>query len=188
LESLPAQAVVFTINGTDLESVDQFVYLRKLVTVNDSDLPVVIRTLHCARAHWAQVSRILLREGATPKILAKSYKAVVQSVLLFSCETWVISRPSMGLLEGFHHTIARRLTGWTCCPGRTDEASWIYPAMGKTLDEAGMHSMATYIGNHHRYILSWALSRPDFATYATLPGGGAGGPQCKYWWTDVQLQ
>ena len=110
LENLIAQETVFTVNGIPLESMDCFKYLGRIVTVDDSDMPAVMSNLHKARGRWAQASCILTHEGATPKVSAMFYKAVMQSVLLFSCETWVESDVIARSLDGFHHYIARKLS------------------------------------------------------------------------------
>ncbi len=44
----------------------------------------------------------LRRENAPPRVSAKFYKAIVQSVLLYGSETWVLSPAVMARLEGFH--------------------------------------------------------------------------------------
>jgi hypothetical protein len=98
LENLVAQETVFAINGVPLENVDSFKYLGHLVTVNDSDTPAVLNNIHKARGCWAQGGRVLAQEGAAPKVSAMFYKAVVQSVLLFSCETWVGTRAIMSVV------------------------------------------------------------------------------------------
>ena len=109
------QETAFTVNGIPLESMDCFKFLGCIVTVNDSDAPAVMSNLHKACRWWAQVSRILTCEGATPKVSAMFYKAVVQSVLLFSCETWVESDVIARSLDGFHHYIARKLSRRQIC-------------------------------------------------------------------------
>jgi len=46
-------------------------------------------------------------EGVDAKIAAMFYKAVVQSVLLYSSETWVVTPLAvLKVLEGFHHWAA----------------------------------------------------------------------------------
>jgi len=39
------------------------------------------------------------------------YKAVIQSVLLYGCETWVITPTVLQALAGFQNRMARRLCG-----------------------------------------------------------------------------
>ena len=52
------------------------------------------------------------------------FKAVVQAVLLFGTETWVVT-PHMGrVLGGFQDHVARRLTGRL--PQRETDVNWEY--------------------------------------------------------------
>ena len=74
-------------------------------------MPALYRNLTRARQRWAQLSRLLVQEGATPRVSGNFYKAIVQSVLLFGSETWVWTKSMRLALRGFHHTVARRLTG-----------------------------------------------------------------------------
>ena len=39
---------------------------------------------------YTEMSRILIREGARPRVSGFFFKAAVQSVLLFGAETWVV--------------------------------------------------------------------------------------------------
>ena len=52
--------------------------------------------------------RILIREGADPKVSGYFFKAVCQAVFLFEAETWVLT-PSME--SSFQHRVAPRLIG-----------------------------------------------------------------------------
>ena len=73
--------------------------------------------------------RILIREGARPRVYRFLFKAVVQLVLLFVAETWVINIRMGRVLRSLHDQVARQLAGqlkWRRSDGR-----WIY-----TLKEA----------------------------------------------------
>ena len=54
---------------------------------------------------------ILSREVATKRVSGNFFKAVVQQVLLFWAETWVVSPMMERALSAFIHGAARRLTG-----------------------------------------------------------------------------
>jgi hypothetical protein len=83
------------------------------------------------------ISRVLIRDGATPRISSMFYKAVVQSVLLYGSETWVLPPNILSKLEGFHKQIARRLTGRTPVYHRRED-EWQYLLLGNALEEAGL--------------------------------------------------
>ena len=80
--------------GDQLESVPRFTYLGRVMTVGDDDWPAVAGNLSKARRSWGKLQRILGREGATARIPGAFFKGVVQQVLLFGAETWVVT-PSM---------------------------------------------------------------------------------------------
>jgi hypothetical protein len=58
---------------------------------------------------WARVGQVLHKENAPPQISAKFYKAILQSVLLYGSETWVLSTAALARLEGFHLRAAYRM-------------------------------------------------------------------------------
>ena len=45
---------------------------------------------------------MLHREGSEPPVSTKFYRAVVQAVILFGSETWVLSAPMIQRLEEAH--------------------------------------------------------------------------------------
>ena len=51
---------------------------------------------------WGRLRKFLRREGAEPAVSAKLYCTVVQAVLLFGAETWVLLAPMENRLEGAH--------------------------------------------------------------------------------------
>ena len=97
----------FTAYGEELEQVSTFRYLGRPLSATDNDWPALYWNLRKARKRWAQVSRVLTREGAAPKVMGMFYKAVVMSVLLYGVETWVVSSPMLQALRGFHNRVAR---------------------------------------------------------------------------------
>ena len=44
-----------------------------------------------ARKVWTRISRILSREGAAPRVYVLFFKSVVQVVLLFGADTYVVT-------------------------------------------------------------------------------------------------
>ena len=60
---------------------------------------------------WGRLGELLQREGVDPAVSEKSYRAVVQAVLLFGAETWVLLEPMAQKLEGVHVGFLRKVTG-----------------------------------------------------------------------------
>ncbi len=59
---------MFTAYGEDLERVEVFKYLGQLVSYNDNNSHAMWSNLKKARKSWAQVSRVLRAENASPKV------------------------------------------------------------------------------------------------------------------------
>ena len=89
----------FSTYGRILEMTTSFRYLGRVISAADNNWPEVVRNLAKARAVWKRVARILIREGARPRVSVFFFKDVVQSVLLFGAETWVVN-PRMGRVLG----------------------------------------------------------------------------------------
>ena len=68
---------------------------------------------------------------------------VVQEVLLFGSETWVLSPLSEKALEGFHHQTARRVAGMG--PKWQPDGTWVYPPIGAALKMVGLEEIRVYI-------------------------------------------
>jgi hypothetical protein len=99
----------FSVSEVILEPVSCFRYLGRPVTCEGNDLSAVLYNITKARQRWAQVSKVLSRQGADTRVSGYFYKAIVQSVLLYGCETWAVTQQILGLLEGFHNQVTQRL-------------------------------------------------------------------------------
>jgi hypothetical protein len=128
--------VVFSVHGVPLESVSKFLYLGRQLSSTDDDWPDVVKNWAKAQRRWATISRVLIRYGATPRISEMIYTAVVQSVLLYGPETWVLSPRMLSKLEGYHKQIAHRLTGHTPVYPIRGGGEWQYLPLGNALEEA----------------------------------------------------
>ena len=61
----------------------------------NNDWLAVLSNLYQARLVWKIMTRILSKEVADPRVSGFFFKAMVQVVLLFGSETWVVT-PHMG--------------------------------------------------------------------------------------------
>ena len=73
------------------------------------------------------MQQILSREGENKRVLGNFFKAVVQQVLLFGAETWVVLPILERALNSFIHGAARRITGRQ--PRRGWDSKWFYPSL-----------------------------------------------------------
>jgi hypothetical protein len=153
-----AREVVFTVEGVPLDSERWFVYLVILLSADNDDWPAVLRNMAKARQRWAYISRILRGEGATPRISAMFYKEVVQTVLIFGSESWVLTPSMLVKLEGFHRQIARRLMGRAPVYLRS-EGTWQYQPLGNAMEEAGLFSMNEFIARRRNKLVEYVATR-----------------------------
>ena len=100
----------FEAYGKQLEAVPSFNYLGRIMTAGDNDWPAVAGNPGKAWKSWGRLKRILSREGADKGISGNVFKAVVQQVLLFGAETWVLTPRIERALDSFMHGDARRIT------------------------------------------------------------------------------
>ena len=68
------------------------------------------------------VGKVVKKTGETVRVRGMLYKAVMQLVLLYVGESWVVRGVILKLLEGLHHRLARRIEGMTA--QRTTIGEW----------------------------------------------------------------
>lgn len=89
--------------------------IKKATEKNDTDGPAVRRAIQRARAMWERISRILSREGGEPKAVSSIYKAVIQAVLLYGSESWVLTQAMMRSLPRVPNRKIHRLDFLSKC-------------------------------------------------------------------------
>jgi hypothetical protein len=101
----------FTAYGAELERVEVFKYLGRLLAYDNNDAQAVRGNLKKARDVWARLLCTIRAENASPRACGIFYKATMQSILLFGSKTWNLSPVSLKCLEGFHLRAAWRMAG-----------------------------------------------------------------------------
>ena len=76
--------------GVRVENVTTFRYLVRTLDQTDDDCPSVQRNIMRERSVWGILGKLLQREGAEPRVSAIFYRAVVQEILLYGSETWLL--------------------------------------------------------------------------------------------------
>ena len=112
----------FEAYGDPIELVSEFKYLGRIMTATDDDWPAVVGNLRKARKSWGRLARVIIREGAEPKVSRKFYIAVTQAVFLFGSETWVLTARMEKSLDSFQSRVARKLMGRQ--PRRRKDGTW----------------------------------------------------------------
>jgi hypothetical protein len=170
----------FTVHGDVLERVDVFWYLGRLLSQDDDDIQAVRSQLCKARGTWARIGQVLRRENAPPRVSAKFYKAIVQSVLLYGSETWVLSPAVLARLEGFHIHAAYRMAK-EHVPRRGPNQQWVYPSSDAVLEECGMHTIGHYINVQRETIAKYVVGRSIFAECQGADQRRGSVPR-RWWW------
>jgi len=117
-------------------------------------------------------------------IAAKFYEAVVQAMLLYGSETWVLSTTALVSLEGFHIRAAYQMVV-RHKPRRGSGHRWIYPKSKDVLEECGMNTLAEYITVCRQTITVYVATRP--ALIKCRRGKQKRGAVPHRWWWEQQM-
>ena len=140
-----AEETTFTVFGETIENVHEFKYLGRIVTDTDDDKPTVINNLNKAGKAWGQIHRLLSQEkGRNLKAVVSVYRAIIQAILLYGSETWVLQgTTTLHRLEVFHRRCARFLTGKFI--RQLPNGDWEYPHTEDVFKMAELESIESYI-------------------------------------------
>ena len=83
--------MAFSAYGRPLDMVTSFRYLGRVILEADGNWLAVVRNMEKSRVLWRRMTRILIRGEAYPQVSVFFFKAVVQLVLLFDAEKWVVT-------------------------------------------------------------------------------------------------
>ena len=157
--------------GAPIKHVTESKYLGRVLTVNDNDWPAVVRNLGNARRIWGQLSRVLGREGADPKVSRAFYTAVTQAFLIFGADTWVLTLRMEKALESFQSRVVKKITGRQL--QQRKDGIWEYPPLVGVMKEAGMVGIWTSITRRHNTVTQYIATRPilDICEQATRQPG-----------------
>ena len=64
------------------------------------------------------------------------YKSVVQTLLLYGSESWVVTGAMLKVMEGFHHRLAQRIAGMS--DRKVMEGGWEWSSVAEALEAAGL--------------------------------------------------
>ena len=120
-------------------AVTSFKYLVRILLSIDDDFPVVERNLRQAQEKWGRVVNILGVEGADKRTEGKLYVAVVQGLLFFRLDMWVVTPFLEKSLTGFHHRAVWRMVGMG--PKLQLKGKWIYLPIRVALETVGIEEI-----------------------------------------------
>ena len=96
------------------------------------------------------------REGADKRVSGNFFKVVVQAVLLFGVETWVLNPQTERALDSFMHGAARRITG---NQPRRGGGKWTYPHLKYAMQEVGFGGTQTAVTRRQNTVAQYIAMR-----------------------------
>ena len=137
----------------------RFKYLGRLLDRSYGNWPEALCNIRKA----SQIRKLLRREEADTTVLAKFYRAVVQAVLLFGAETWVLTETMIQRLEGAHVSFLRQVTRKQAMQRR--DGFCLKVMEEAVLQGAGTHTLRTYVDRKQAIVAEWVASRPIFDVF-----------------------
>ena len=110
------------------------------------------------------------------------FKAVVQQVLLFGAEMWVLTLRIEQVLESFMHRSARRIIGRQTWRGW--DGKWYYPSMRETMREAGFEDIQKSITRRQNTVAQYIATRPILGLCERATQR-AGARVSRRWWDQT---
>jgi hypothetical protein len=147
----------FMAYGEELEWVEVFKYLGRLIAYDDANTQAMRLNLRKARGCWARILRVLRAENANARMCGMFYTATMQVVLLYGSEAWSLSPMSIKRLEGFHICAAWQMTGMRL--EKKPDGSWLYPRSKDVLEAAGLQTIAHYMGMHRQTVANYIVNQ-----------------------------
>ena len=77
----------------------------------DDDWPAVRRNIMRVRLVWGGLGTLLQQEGEEPRVSEMFYRILVQTILLYGSETWVLSAEIYRTVEGIHTRFLQHIAG-----------------------------------------------------------------------------
>ena len=111
--------------------------------------------------------------------MAYFYKAVVQAVLLYGSESWVMTQRMWKAVESFHNYCARYIAGEHI--RQKPNGEWILPSTTRILEQCKLRPVREYIGKRKETVKAFMGSRSIFRTcLESIPA--ASNANQKVWW------
>jgi hypothetical protein len=124
------------IGNETINRVDHFTYLGSNISADGGALKDVNMRIHKARGAFAKLSNVWKSTSITKHLKMKIFNACVKSVLLYGCETWLVTNEVKRKLQVFVNRCYRRILRiwWTGNP-----QDW--PSNEKLLEKAGQQDI-----------------------------------------------
>ena len=93
----------------EFENVEAFKYLGSFVSLQHGDLKEISVMLAEGRQQFASFKNLCKNKQLSIPLKCKLYRFLVLSVVLYSSETWTMSKSTQRRLESFHASCLRRI-------------------------------------------------------------------------------
>jgi hypothetical protein len=170
----------FYVNGQVLQRVTEFKYLGRILDAEDNDQKAIKYNLTKAKQQWGRLTKVLASTKGKPRTMAKFYMAIVQAVLLFGSETWVLTKEMEKRLDAFHHRCARHLTHRHI--QQNADGTWDCPRTKEVLEEAGLRTISEMIEKRKQNLMEFVATR-EIYRQCTESSPLASDVNHKLWWT-----
>ena len=108
------------------------------------------------------------------------YRAVVQEIILYGTETWVLLASMKNRIEGTHTEFLQYITGKRA--KQLEDGTWETPGAEGIREATGTLSERTYIERQQETVAQWMALRPLFKVFTKETGYEGGGRRRKVWW------
>ena len=144
------------------------------------------RNIWKARVVWNKFKKILVREGASHRVMGYFYKVVIQAILLYGSESWVVTNKCLQRRNSFHHRVACSITGMYGHPDLNDPERWVYPDMDEVLDKVGLFEVEVYIERRRQSVFhNYVTGHSPWFRRCVNQLTTVGNCKKKTWWSYV---
>jgi hypothetical protein len=92
--------------------------------------------------------------GASPRVMGYFYKAIIQTVLLYGSESWILTGRMIGRLRSFHCRVAQYIAGRHI--KELQDGTYYCPHMKEVLNAAGMETIEVYMDRRRNTVRKYA--------------------------------
>ena len=114
------------------------------------------------RKRWFRIEKLLKRKEANAKIMGTFYKTIIQTLLLYGSETWVINNTNLQKLKSFHNKCARQM-----CKNNIrydpEKDVWHHPKTENVLKQCGLLPIEHYIQQRRNTLNHYIKARPIYS-------------------------
>ena len=162
----------FSLTGEDeeecIKGVGRFKYIRRLLDWSENDWPSVLQNISKERKVWGRLRKIFWREGGETAVSEKFYHTIVQAVLFFGTDTWVLTETMSQRILGAHVSFLRQITHKQASWQR--DGYWRQMKAEEVLQGAGTQMLRNYVARRQATVAEWVTTIPIFDVCARWTG------------------